>query len=113
MTADERILWGRLRANRLFGLHFRRQQVIDGFIVDFYCHEAGLVVEVDGAQHDDQREYDAERDRVLTQRGLHVLRISNGAVRANVADVLTRIVGTARSRLRSATADVPVEAEGG
>ncbi len=51
MTPEEKILWQRLRANRLNGLHFRRQQIIDGFIVDFYCHSAGVVVEVDGEIH--------------------------------------------------------------
>ena len=49
MTTEEKALWQRLRANRLDGFHFRRQQVIDGFIVDFYCHAASLVVETDGA----------------------------------------------------------------
>ena len=48
MTPTEKILWAQLRTNRLDGLHFRRQQVIAGFIVDFYCHAAGLAVELDG-----------------------------------------------------------------
>ena len=47
MTPAEKILWKELRANKL-GVHFRRQQVIQGFIVGFYCHKAELVVEVDG-----------------------------------------------------------------
>ena len=51
MTPAEKILWQELRANKL-GVHFRRQQAIAGFIVDFYCHKAGLVVEVDGDIHD-------------------------------------------------------------
>jgi very-short-patch-repair endonuclease len=57
--------WQHLRANQLNGLHFRRQQIIDGFIADFYCHVARLVIEVDGEIHQQQAEYDAERDRVL------------------------------------------------
>ena len=56
MTAAERRLWNCLRANRLAGLHFRRQQVIDGFIVDFYCHASALIVEVDGPVHEEQTE---------------------------------------------------------
>src|SRR5215204_2610406 len=75
MTPAERLLWGRLRANRLSGYHFRRQQVVDGFIVDFYCHQAALSVEVDGDVHDDQTAYDEERDQVLSHRGIFVLRI--------------------------------------
>lgn len=60
MTAAEKILWGYLRANRLDGFHFRRQQVIAGFIVDFYCHPAGLAIELDGPVHANQVEYDRE-----------------------------------------------------
>ena len=81
MTEEERLLWKRLRTHRLAGLHFRRQQIIDGFIVDFYCHTAGFIVEVDGPVHDQQAEYDAERDRILAARDLRILRIRNEEVR--------------------------------
>lgn len=91
MTEEEKILWQHLRANRLNGLHFRRQQVIDGFIVDFYCHAARLVIEVDGAIHQQQVEYDAERDQILTARRLRLLRIKNQDVRQNLESVLRRI----------------------
>ena len=91
MTPAERRLWNCLRANRLGGFQFRRQQVIDGFIVDFYCHAAAVVVEVDGPVHEDQAEYDAERDRVLTARGLRVVRFTNEQVNRSLADVLRRI----------------------
>jgi len=96
MTGEERILWQQLRTNRLEGFHFRRQQVIDGFIVDFYCHAAGLVVEVDGGVHEGQAEYDEERDRLLSARGLRVLRVENREVRENLPDVLARIVAACR-----------------
>ncbi|MHB8778456.1 MAG: endonuclease domain-containing protein [Anaerolineales bacterium] len=52
MTPAEKILWQELRANKL-GVHFRRQQVITGFIVDFYCHKAGLVIELDGVFYEE------------------------------------------------------------
>jgi very-short-patch-repair endonuclease len=91
MTEEEATLWQYLRANRLGGAHFRRQQVIDGFIVDFYCHAAGLVIEVDGNGHDEQVVYDAERDRILQARGLQVLRISNAEVRDHLNGVLQMI----------------------
>ena len=91
MTEEERVLWRHLRTNRLGGLHFRRQQVIDGFIVDVYCHKAGLVVEVDGEVHARQAGYDRERDRVLAARGLRVLRFTNREVRTALAGVLARI----------------------
>jgi very-short-patch-repair endonuclease len=60
MTPAEKILWQELRVNKL-GVHFRRQQVIAGFIVDFYCHKAALVIEVDGDIHDLQQEENARR----------------------------------------------------
>ena len=91
MTPAEKRLWSVLRRNQLDGLHFRRQQIIDGFIVDFYCHAAGLVVEVDGPIHDEQSEYDAERDRALTARGLRVLRVRNEEVTRDLEGVLARI----------------------
>ena len=71
MTPAEKILWQELRGNKL-GVHFRRQQVIAGFIVDFYCHKADLVIELDGSVHegDEQKESDVERDKVLSGMGL-------------------------------------------
>lgn len=91
MTQEETILWQHLRANKLNGLHFRRQQIIDGFIVDFYCHAAKLIVEIDGEIHQQQIEYDAERDQFLSTRGLRLLRIKNEEVRRNLESVLRRI----------------------
>jgi very-short-patch-repair endonuclease len=80
-----------LRANRLGGWHFRRQQIIDGFIVDFYCHRAGLVIEVDGPIHQQQKIEDAERTRALSQRGLKVIRFTNPEVMNNLNQVLQTI----------------------
>ena len=94
MTPAEKILWEHLRANRLHGLHFRRQQIIDGFIVDFYCHAASLVIEIDGKIHEQQIEYDLERDQVLTVRGLRLLRIKNEEVINELDQVLVRIYQT-------------------
>ena len=88
MTPAEKMLWGRLRQNRL-GVPFRRQQIIDGFIADFYCHSAALVVEVDGPIHDP--DYDAERDRVFGERGIAVLRFTNDEVYERIGFVLSRI----------------------
>ena len=95
LTAEEKMLWQQLRGNKLNGLHFRRQQVIDGFIVDFYCHGLKLVVEVDGGVHETQKEYDAERDRILAARGLRILRIPNVEVQRNLESVLERIASEA------------------
>src|SRR6187397_1072604 len=79
MTPAEKILWQELRANKL-GFHFRRQQIISGFIVDFYCHKAALVIEVDGDIHDLQQEEDARREKVLGELGLRIVRFRNDDV---------------------------------
>ena len=91
MTPEERMLWGRQRDRRLRGHHFRRQHVIRGFVVDFYCDAARLAVEVDGGIHADQTEYDCERDALLGAHGIRVLRISNDDVRTNLTAVLAHI----------------------
>ncbi len=70
----ERVLWAVLRGSRL-GVRFRRQVVVNGYIVDFLAPEARLVVEVDGAQHALQRGADKRRDRALQAAGLRVLRL--------------------------------------
>jgi very-short-patch-repair endonuclease len=91
MTPEEATLWHYLRNNRLAGLAFRRQQVIDGFIADLFCAAARLVVEVDGAAHLAQADYDAERGRILHARSLRVLRVSNNDIRQRLPTVLQRI----------------------
>ncbi|MEO7719173.1 MAG: DUF559 domain-containing protein [Capsulimonas sp.] len=96
-TPTEKILWDRLRGGRHRGLHFRQQQVIAGFIVDFYCHTKRLVVEVDGAVHADQQPYDAERDKVLAQHGLRILRISADDVETRLSYTLDQITKAAFS----------------
>ena len=92
MTPAETILWKELRGNRL-GVHFRRQQIISGFIVDFYCHKADLVIELDGSVHDgkEQKENDAERDKVLSGMGLQILRFRNEEIMESLAGVLRKI----------------------
>ena len=65
MTRAERVFWKAVRRRGIGGFHFRRQQVIERFIVDFYCHSAGVVVEVDGTIHDQAREYDKSATRCL------------------------------------------------
>ena len=90
MTPAEKILWQELRGNKL-GVHFRRQQVIAGFIVDFYCHKAGLVIEVDGDIHDLQQEEDARREKVLREMGLRIVRFRNEEVERNLFAVVGKI----------------------
>lgn len=100
MTPEEALLWKRLRANQLDGLHWRRQQVIAGFIADFYCHAAGVVIELDGGIHLHQADYDRARDNVLAGSGLLVLRFSNDEVNTDLARVLARIHTACQERVR-------------
>jgi len=79
MSPVERVLWHRLRGNQIGGSHFRRQQVIGPYVADFYCHSAGLAIEIDGDSHDDA-EYDAARDRVFAEKGISTLRFANHQV---------------------------------
>jgi very-short-patch-repair endonuclease len=100
MTPEERILWERVRGNGL-GFHFRRQQVLFGYIAGFYCHAAGLVVEVDGAVHDEPVESDAHRTEVFRALGIEVIRFRNEEVNGDLAGVLTRIVAEGERRVAS------------
>ena len=75
MTAEEQLLWAVLRRNGLDGHHFRRQQIVDRFVVDFYYHAAGLVIEIDGPVHDEQAERDRMREEELRQYGLRIMRV--------------------------------------
>ena len=90
MTPEERVIWQELRGNRL-GEHFRRQQVLAPYIVDFYCHSARLVVEIDGSPHRQQQGYDRMRDDYFRRRGIRVLRVSNESVRNDLASAMAAI----------------------
>jgi len=89
-TDAEHLMWQILRAKRFMNLKFPRQQVIETYIVDFYCHELSLVIELDGSQHgmDDAIEYDAERTKFLEALGLTVVRYWNHDVLGRTDGVL-------------------------
>jgi len=78
-TDAENLMWQVLRAKRFMNLKFRRQHVIAPYILDFYCHELGLVIELDGSQHgtNDAIEYDVERTKFLEALDLSVVRYWN------------------------------------
>jgi len=90
-TDTENLLWSRLRAHRLFGLKFRRQQPISEYVVDFLCPEKKLIVELDGGQHQERAGYDAARDAWLKSEGYTVLRYWNNEVKGNLEGVLEDI----------------------
>ena len=96
-TPEEKTLWQCLRGRQLAGLRFRRQHAIDRFIVDFYCAEARLVIEVDGPIHQYSQEQDGLRQEFLESRGLRVLRFTNDEVAGSVERVLARIAAGSTS----------------
>jgi very-short-patch-repair endonuclease len=100
-TDGERVLWAHLRSpEKVGGYQWRRQVVLFGWIVDFYCPWAALIVEVDGGVHLDQHEADVRRDQVLRSRGYVVLRFPDTVVRANPDAVVRRIREAIDSRPR-------------
>ena len=102
MTLGERRPWKALRRNAADGFHLRRQQVIAGYIVDFYCNTAKLAIEVDGGVHEERTNYDELRDGVLARKGVRVVRISNEAIydiEAVIAFIKEKIVEAVRENL--------------
>ncbi len=91
MTPAEQKLWQHLRNRRLFELKFRRQHPVGRFILDFYCHEYLLIVEVDGGIHELQTERDQLWTKWLQQQGYKVMRFKNEDVIFNIKGVLTEI----------------------
>ncbi len=89
-TSAEQLLWNEIRNSKL-GYKFRRQHVIDQFIVDFYCLEKSLVVEVDGGIHKNQQERDAARKQILATLGCKIIRFTNDEIFYHLNDVLQTI----------------------
>ncbi|MDG5814679.1 endonuclease domain-containing protein [Chitinispirillales bacterium ANBcel5] len=100
-TPAEKVLWNRLRNRKLAGLKFRRQQLIQGFIADFYCEKAKLVIEVDGLVHQTPRQMnrDKYRETVFKGRGIYTLRIPNEKVFGCIEECLQTIILTAKERM--------------
>jgi very-short-patch-repair endonuclease len=96
MTDAEARLWYHLRSHELGGYKFRRQHPLEPFILDFYCAQAKLVIEVDGGQHFDETylRQDERRTGYLEQQGLRVLRFTNSEVLSETESVLNAILGS-------------------
>jgi len=91
MTNAERVLWGEVRAHRLSGFKFKRQEPLGVYVVDFVCYEARLIIELDGGHHANQQEADAERTLWLESSGFRVIRFWNNDVLSNIAEVMQEI----------------------
>ena len=98
MTKEERHLWYDFL--RVYPVRFRRQQIIGNYIVDFYCHSAALVIELDGSQHcePEAQKQDKIRTDYLCSQGLYVFRISNLDVTRNFEGVCTAIDELVKAR---------------
>ena len=112
MTECERLLWSRLRRKQLHGLQFYRQKPIASYIVDFYAPAARLVVEVDGAQHQDHihAQNDVQRDESLKSQDLRVLRFTNLQVLRELDAVVWVVAEALKSPLPPFTkgGDLPI-----
>jgi len=98
-TEAEIRLWKELRNRKCGGLKFRRQHPYNRFILDFYCHEKGLAVEVDGEIHNnpDVIEHDTNRTFELENLGVRIIRFKNEEVFRNIDEVLIRIIQVAET----------------
>jgi very-short-patch-repair endonuclease len=101
MTYTEQLLWEKLKGKQICGLRFRRQHPIDLFIVDFYCHQVRLVIEVDGEIHDQQAEYDDGRSSEMEIFGIKVMRFKNQEVENDIERVIFEIQTLVKERLKS------------
>jgi very-short-patch-repair endonuclease len=98
-TPPEGVLWSKLR-NRGIGYKFRRQHPIEGYVLDFYCDEARLGVEIDGKDaHAGRGAYDAARDERIARCGVRVIRFAAVDVSRNLEGVLLTIVDACRERV--------------
>jgi len=101
-TKAEALLWQYLRSRRLQGWKFRRQHILQGYIVDFVCLEKKCIIELDGGQHADQTDYDAHRTKVLEKDGFKVIRFWNNEVLSNLEGMLGMLLNTPHPSFRYA-----------
>lgn len=88
MTLSEVLLWNELKQKKMLGLDFDRQRPIGNYIVDFYCKELSLAIEIDGDTHIFKYDYDEERQTSLEKMGVHFLRFDDIEVKRNMFNVL-------------------------
>jgi very-short-patch-repair endonuclease len=108
LTPAERKLWARLRNNQL-GVNFRRQHAIGNYIADFCSPKVKLIIELDGSQHQEQEEYDAERTQYLNSKGYRVLRFWNNEVMKEIEAVISAIEQALASEQNLSTLHTPAQ----
>ena len=92
-TSEERKVWEVLRNRRFLNLKFRRQHDLEGFIVDFYCNDLKLAVEINGKIHERQKDYDEIRQALIEEKGIKFIRVTNKEINADVNILLEKIQG--------------------
>jgi len=90
-TKTEKIMWELLRRRKFTGLKFRRQHVIEGFVLDFYCHELRLGIEIDGSIHAKRKDYDQIRQEIIESEGITIIRFTNKEILKNKKLVLEKL----------------------
>lgn len=91
-TLGESILWSKLRNKQFLGLRFLRQRAMNNYILDFFCPELNLAIEIDGSTHDENKfDYDAKRQHGIESKGITVLRFTKYQVKTKLNDVLQTI----------------------
>jgi len=85
---SEVLLWNQIKNKQFLGLDFDRQKIIGNYIVDFYCKNLGIVIEIDGISHDGKIEYDEKRDDYLRSLGLSVIHIQDSEIKKNLSEVI-------------------------
>ncbi|MBU6457967.1 MAG: endonuclease domain-containing protein [Bradyrhizobium sp.] len=115
MTPAETLLWRYLKAGRVDGHGFRRQTPIRNYIVDFVCHSAKLIIELDGASHDfeERRKADEKRDAFFVSQGFEVLRFTNEQVMSSLEGVVETIRQTISSQASSLPPSLALPHKGG
>jgi very-short-patch-repair endonuclease len=88
---SEALLWNQVKNKQFKNLDFDRQKIIGNYIVDFYCANHNVVIEIDGDSHDNKQEYDAVRDEYLKSLGLTVIHILDIDVKKNIDDVMAML----------------------
>jgi very-short-patch-repair endonuclease len=90
-TLSEVLLWLKIKG-KVMGVEFHRQVPIDNFIVDFYCHELMLAIEIDGSSHDEKQDYDQNRQLILENLGVKFIRFSDIDVKQKMGWVLEELM---------------------
>jgi len=90
-TPPEEIVWEQLRDRKFLGLKFRGQHIIMGFVVDFYCSELKLALEIDGKIHEQQKEYDKIRQKLIEEEGIRFIRITTQEMNGTASSLLEKI----------------------